>query len=60
MRDGYAAVQTSGYVRMPATSKIAVGYKKLVADGSGNVAVNSGGRELLVVDSTATEVGFIL
>ena len=60
LRDGYAAVQTSGYVRMPATSKIAVGYKKLVADGSGNVAVNSGGRELLVVDSTATEVGFIL
>ncbi len=60
VRGGYAAVQTAGYVRMPAGSKIAVGYKKLAAGSSGTVAVNASGRELLVVDSTATEVGFIL
>ena len=60
LRDGYAAVQLAGYVRMPATAKIAVGYKKLAAGSNDTVAVNSSGRELLVVDSTATEVGFIL
>ena len=60
LRDGYAAVQLSGYVRTPAGGKIAVGYKKLAADGNGGVAVNSSGREFLVVDSTATEIGFIL
>ncbi len=60
LRDGYAAVQLSGYVRLPAGSKIAVGYKKLAAGANGTVAVNNSGRELLVVDSTATEAGFIL
>ena len=60
LHGGYAAVQTAGYVRMPAASKIAVGYKKLAADGNGGVAVNNSGRELLVVDATSTEVGFIL
>ena len=60
LRNGYAAVQLAGYVRMPAAAKITVGYKKLAADSNGGVAVNSSGRELLVVDSTATEVGFIL
>ncbi len=60
LRDGYAAVQLDGYVRMPAAAKIAPGYKKLAAGSSGDVAVNSTGRELLVLDSTATEIGFIL
>lgn len=60
LRGGYAAVQLAGYVRMPAPSKIAVGYKKLAAGSNNDVAVNSSGRELLVVDSTANEVGFIL
>lgn len=60
LRGGYAAVQLAGYVRLPAASKIAAGYKKLAAGSNGDVAINSSGRELLVVDSTATEVGFIL
>lgn len=60
LRGGYAAVQLSGYVRMRAVAKIAVGYKKLSTGDNGTVAVNSSGRELLVLDSTATEVGFIL
>ena len=60
VRDGYAAVQLSGYVTLPAASKIAVGYKKLAAGANGTVAVNNSGRELLVVDSTATQAGLIL
>jgi hypothetical protein len=60
LRDGYAAVQLEGYAKMPASSKIAVGYQKLAAGSNGNIAVNASGRELLVVDSTTNEVGFIL
>ena len=60
LRDGYAAVQLSGYVRAAAGAKIAVGYKKLAAGSTGDVAVNASGREYLVVDSTSTEIGFIL
>jgi hypothetical protein len=61
LRGGYAAVQLSGYVNMPAASaKIAVGYKKLGVGDGGKAAVNTSGREVLVLDSTATEVGFIL
>lgn len=60
LRNGYAAVQLSGYIKMPASAKIAPGYKKLATGSDSTVAVNSSGRELLVLDSTATEVGFIL
>lgn len=60
LRNGYAAVQLAGYVRLPAASKIAVGYKKLAATAAGGAAVNESGKEVLVTDSTATEVGFIL
>ena len=60
LRDGFAAVQLAGYVRMPALAKIDAGYRKLAAGSQGDVAVNSVGRELLVVDSTANEIGFIL
>ncbi len=60
LRDGYAAVQLAGYVRVAAAARIEPGYKKLAAGSTGNVAVNTSGRELLVVDSTATEAGIIL
>lgn len=60
LRGGYAAVQLNGYVKMPASAKIAAGYKKLAAGDNGKAAVNTNGREVLVLDSTATEVGFIL
>lgn len=60
VRDGYAAVQLSGYVTMNAGAKIDVGYKKLVAEANGSVSENSTGREYLVVDSTENTVGFIL
>lgn len=60
LRDGYAAVQLAGYVRVAAAARIEPGYKKLAAGSTGNVVVNTSGRELLVVDSTATEAGIIL
>lgn len=60
LRAGYATVQLSGYVTMKAGAKIAVGYKKLAAGENGAVAEYTSGREYLVLDSTATSVGFIL
>ena len=60
LRNGYAVVQLAGYVKVATAAKIAVGYKKLAAGNAGDVAINSSGRELLVVDSTATEAGIIL
>lgn len=60
VRDGYASVQLSGYVTMPAKEKIAVGYQKLAASTDNTVAVNTSGKEKLVINSTETEVGFIL
>lgn len=60
VRDGYAAVQISGYAVFAAASKLAAGYKKLAATAAGKVAVNENGRELLVINSTDTEVGVIL
>ena len=60
LRNGYAAVQLAGYVRVSTAARIEPGYKKLAAGSTGNVAVNTSGRELLVVDSTATEAGIIL
>lgn len=60
VRDGYASVQLSGYVLMPATAKIAVGFKTLATGADGAVASGTSGREYLVVNSTDTEVGFIL
>lgn len=60
VRNGYAAVQLSGYVTVSATEKIPVGYQTLAASADGNVAVNASGRELLVINSTATDAGIIL
>ncbi|WP_405355157.1 hypothetical protein [Ruminococcus sp.] len=60
VRDGYAVVQLSGYISMPAKTKIAAGYKKLTTGENNTVAVSTSGREYLVVNSTATSVGFIL
>ena len=60
VRDGYAAVQLSGYARFATNSKITVGFQQLAAAANGKIAIKSGGRKLLVVDSTATEAGVIL
>lgn len=60
VRDGYATVQLSGYVKVQTSSKLALGYTKVAAGASGKVAANENGRALLVVDSTTTEAGIIL
>lgn len=60
VRDGYASVQLAGYVTMQTNEKIAVGYQKLAASTDNTVAVNDAGREMLVINSTETEAGFIL
>ena len=62
LKNGYAAVQLDGYVRLPYTGSIAVGYKKLVVD-DGEIKVDTtNGREHLVidVDSTTNTAGIIL
>lgn len=60
VRDGYATVQLSGYAKVQTTAKLALGYTKLAAAANGKVAANDSGRELLVIDSTASEAGIIL
>lgn len=60
LRDGYAAVQLSGYVVLPAAAKITAGYQKVAVNASGKVVANENGKEVLVVSSSATEAGIIL
>ena len=60
LRDGYAAVQLSGYAKVDVTAKLTLGYSKLAAAASGKVAANTNGRDILVIDSTTTSAGIIL
>lgn len=60
VRDGYAAVQLSGYARFETVNQLTVGYQKLTAAANGKITAGQNGRELLVVDSTATDAGVIL
>ncbi len=62
LKNGFAAVQLHGYVRLPYTGSMTVGYKLLVAD-NGNIKVDAdNGREYLVIDVDADNhtVGIIL
>ncbi len=60
VRNGYAAVQLSGYIEMPTDESIAVGYQKLVAATGNKVKISDSGREYLVVYTDTNVVGFIL
>ncbi len=61
LRDGYASVQLSGYVKVKTTAKLSLGFVKLAALANGKVGTNTtNGREKLVIDSTATEAGIVL
>lgn len=60
IRDGYATVQTHGYVKVSTASKLALGYKAVSADASGNITVGSTGRYCIIADSTDNEAGIIL
>lgn len=61
VRDGYAAVQLSGYVELPVSgSGVSAGYCTLTAAESGAVKGAQAGREYLVLEKTTDTVGFIL
>lgn len=60
VRDGYAAVQLSGYAVVKTSAKLSLGYTALAAGANGVVAANTSGREHLVINSTASEAGIIL
>ncbi len=59
VRDGYAAVQLSGYIEAAKSGTVSVGYNKLAATASGVKAAETG-VDRLVIFSDDTTVGFIL
>lgn len=59
VRDGFAAVQLTGYVEAAKSGTVNVGYNKLVAASSG-VKTAESGVDRLVIFSNDTTVGFIL
>lgn len=64
VRSGYAAVQLSGYVRLPYDGTVpSVGWQSLSAAAGNKIqAASTGGRQLLVldVDDTSKTCGVIL
>lgn len=60
VRDGYATVVLSGYVKIPAAKAIAVGYQKISASSANTATSSTTGREYLVIDADSSSVGFIL
>lgn len=60
VRDGFAAVQITGYANLPCADKIPCGFQKITADAQGAAVVGDTGREVLVVTSESGNVGVIL
>ena len=63
VRDGFAAVQLAGYVRLPYTGTTpVVGYQTLAGDGAGKIKADAAGRSVLAVDvdASAAVCGVIL
>lgn len=63
VRDGIAAVQLEGYVRVPYTGSLSLGYQKVSATTGSKIAADStNGREHLIVDidSNTNIAGIIL
>lgn len=60
VRNGYSAVQLSGYIEMPTDDTFAVGYQNICAGDNGKVKSATSGREYLVVYVSNGIVGFIL
>lgn len=61
--DRFVSVQTGGFVTLPYSGTApALGYVKLVADGSGGVKTGSSGGEYLVVgvDTADVSVTFVM
>ncbi len=63
VRGDIAAVQLTGYVRVPYTGSLSLGYQKISAAAGSKIAADStNGREHLVIDidSAASVAGIIL
>lgn len=60
VRNGYAAVQLTGYIEMPTNESFSVGRQVIVSDGATKVKSGTDGREYLVVYVENGVVGFIL
>ncbi|MBQ5398819.1 MAG: hypothetical protein IIU14_05195 [Ruminococcus sp.] len=60
VRSGYAAVQLSGYVEVPASAQIALGRTGIAAASATAVATAQNGTKFRVIYSTSNKVGFIL
>ncbi|MBR2715903.1 MAG: hypothetical protein IKB73_06850 [Ruminococcus sp.] len=60
VRNGYAAVQLSGYIEMPTDDEFSVGYTKIASASENKVTQSENGREYLVVSVSDALVGFIL
>ncbi len=60
VRNGYAAVQLSGYIEMPTEDSFTPGYCKISAGTNNSVKSTASGREYLVVSVEENLVGFIL
>lgn len=60
VRDGLAAVQIGGYVKLPCASAMTVGYHHLASDSSGKAVETSGGRCAIVTDVADGVCGAIL
>ena len=59
-REGFAAVQVTGYTVAKCGGGVTAGMKKLSADAQGKVTENAQGREMLVLYADTESVGFIL
>lgn len=60
VRNGYVAVQLSGYIEMPTDGTFTPGYCKIAAGANNSVKNATSGREYLVVSVEENVVGFIL
>ncbi|MGN0488724.1 MAG: hypothetical protein ACI4HO_05645 [Ruminococcus sp.] len=60
VRDGYAAVQLSGYVELPCSTQIALGYKGICANNGTTVKTDASAVKHCVIYSGTKTVGFIL
>ncbi len=62
VKNGFASVQIDGYVRLPYTGSLSVGYNKLIVNSDAVKVDASNGRERLVldVDETTHTAGIIL
>ena len=60
VKDGYAAVQTDGYVEVQKTGTVNPGYNKLIAATYGAVKTSESGIDRLVLYVEGNAIGFIL